>query len=81
MKKLGRKIKLNFFHFSQDESKSVFGDKKMDLDPSPMQVYTAILLECQELQKLAIHKEFPIFYGVNSLQSFKHDFGKNRSSN
>ena len=35
MKKLGRKIKLNFSHFSQDASKSGFGDKKMDLDPSP----------------------------------------------
>ena len=28
MKKLGRKIKLNFSHFSQDASKSGFGDKK-----------------------------------------------------
>ena len=45
MKKLGRKIKLNF---SQDASKSGFGEK-MDLDPSSMQVYTAILLECQSL--------------------------------
>ena len=35
MKKLGRKIKLNFFHFSQDASKSGLGDKRMDLDPSP----------------------------------------------
>ena len=32
MKKLGRKIKLNF---SQHASKSGFEDKKMDLDPSP----------------------------------------------
>ena len=47
MKKLGRKIKLNFSHFSQDASKLGFGNKKMDLYPSPMQMYTAILLECQ----------------------------------
>ena len=46
MKKLGRKIKLNFL---QDASKSGFGDKKMDLDPSSLQVYTAFLLECQSL--------------------------------
>ena len=35
MKKLGRKIKLNVSHFSQDASKSGFGDKKFYLDPSP----------------------------------------------
>ena len=34
MKKLGRKIKLNFSHFSH-VSKLEFEDKKMDLDPSP----------------------------------------------
>ena len=44
MKKLVRKIKLNF---SKDASKSGFGDKKMDLNPSSMQVFSAILLECQ----------------------------------
>ena len=35
MKKLVRKIKLNFPHFSQDASKSGFGSEKMNLDPSP----------------------------------------------
>ena len=35
MKKLSRKIKLSFSHFSQDASKSGFGDKKMDLESSP----------------------------------------------
>ena len=47
MKKLGKKLKLNFSHFSQDASKSGFGDEEMDLNPSPMQVYAATLLECQ----------------------------------
>ena len=44
MKKLGRTIKLNF---SLDASKLGFGDKKWIQTPPPMQMYIAILLECQ----------------------------------
>ena len=65
MKKLGRKIKLNF---SQDESKLGFGNKNMDLDPSPnagvycYSVRVSVIMKTCNIQRIShlLWSEFPI---------------------
>ena len=78
MKKLGRKIKLNF---SQDESKLGFGDKKLDLDPSPSagvycySVRVSVIVKTCNIQRIS-HLLWSKFLIITQTR-----FGKNRASN